>query len=88
LPNAWLRIKGQSLRNTPGSEQFADIATQLVYGHLREHYAGADHCEGCRLIKLAADGAPKLGSPEVWRRLGTIHHMTMVMQGLASLPSP
>lgn len=88
LPEQWLRIKGQGLRTKSGLLQFPTLANRLVYGDLREHYAGADHCEGCRLIKRAADGAPKLGSLEAWRRLGTVHHLTVVMQGLALPPAP
>jgi hypothetical protein len=88
LTEKWLRIKGQGLRTASGRLQFASLATRLVYGNLREHYAGAGHCEGCRLIKQAADGAPKLGSLEAWRRLGTVHHIAVVMRGLASLPAP
>lgn len=46
------------------------------------------HCEGCASIKAAADGKPRLGSPEVWRRIGTVHHITEVTQALRSLPEP
>lgn len=88
LQESWLRIKGQSLRNASGRSQFASLATRLVYGNLKNYFLGADHCEGCRLIKRAADGAPKLGSPLAWRRLGTIHHIAVVMQALARLPLP
>lgn len=88
LPEAWLLIKGESTRTTPPAVQFPSLATQLAYGHLRPHFAGADHCAGCASMKAAADGGKKLGSAEVWRRLGTIHHITRVMQDLASLPSP
>ncbi|MFB3907061.1 MAG: beta family protein [Candidatus Eisenbacteria bacterium] len=88
LAEKWLRIKGQGLRTKSGSLQFPSLATRLVYGDLRGHYAGQDHCEGCRLIKLAADGAPKLGSLEAWRRLGTVHHIAVVIQGLGLPPGP
>ena len=87
-PEHWLLIKGESTRVTPPGVQFPRLATQLVYGHLKKHFDGPDHCEGCRLIKAAADGADKLGSAEVWRRLGTVHHITMVMDGLGGLPWP
>ena len=88
LPDHWLLIKGESTRNIPPSEQFPELATRLVYGHLRSHYAGANHCDGCASIKAAADGAPKLGSAEAWRRFGTIHHITRVVQDLSALPWP
>lgn len=88
LEEAWLLVKGESSRRTPTTVQFPELATQLVYGHLREHFAGADHCAGCASMKAAADGTPGLGSAEVWRRLGTIHHITRVVQDLSALPEP
>jgi hypothetical protein len=88
LPDSWLLIKGESTRLTPPSVQFPRLAIQLVYGHLRSNFAGADHCQGCAGIKAAADGASGFGSPEIWRKLGTIHHITRVVQDLTALPWP
>jgi len=88
LDEQWLLIKGESSRRTRPSVQFPRLATQLVYGHLRNHFAGESHCAGCASIKNAADGAPNLGSAEVWRRLGTIHHITRVVEGLQTLHEP
>lgn len=85
LEEAWLLIKGESSRRTGTSIQFPRLATQLVYGHLRDHFAGETHCAGCASIKAAADGDRGYGSAEVWRRLGTIHHITRVVQDLAVL---
>lgn len=84
----WLLVKGESTKLRPASQQFPDLATRLVYGHLSSRFAGAGHCAGCGAIKDAADGAERLGSPEVWRRIGTIHHITRVVQDLNSLPLP
>lgn len=86
LPNEWLLIKGEGTKKTPPSDQFPVLATRLVYGHSRGSFSGPTHCQGCALMKNAADSVPKLGSPEAWRRFGTIHHMTTVMDGLAALP--
>ena len=88
LSETWLLIKGESTRITPPSVQFPALATRLVYGHLRSNFAGASHCGGCESMKAAADGVGGFGSAEAWRRLGTIHHITMVMQELASLAWP
>lgn len=88
LPEAWLLIKGESSRRTPAKLQFPGLATQLVYGHLRQHFAGEAHCAGCASIKRAADGARGFGSAEVWRRLGTIHHVMRVLQDLDALGAP
>jgi hypothetical protein len=87
LPEQWLLVKGVSTRFTQPSIQFPELATRLVYGHLRTHFRGANHCEGCASIKSAADGAPRFGSAEVWRRLGTMHHISTVIEQLRNLPS-
>lgn len=83
----WLLIKGEGTRRAPPSKQFPDLATRLVFGRFREHYAG-QHCAGCGFMRDAADGADGFGSLEAWRRLGTIHHIETVMRGLAALPAP
>ncbi len=86
--DSWLLIKGESTRITPPSVQFPSLATELVHGHLRSRFAGASHCAGCASMEAAARGAAGFGSAEVWRRLGTIHHVTTVVQELAALPWP
>jgi hypothetical protein len=86
--DAWLLIKGESTRTTPASMQFPALATELVYGHLISKFCGAGHCDGCALIKASADGASGLGSAEVWRRLGTNHHIMAVARDLTALPWP
>jgi len=88
LENDWLLIKGESTRRRPPSEQFPELARRLVQGPLRSDFAGEGHCAGCAAMKAAADGAPRLGSAEAWRRLGTIHHLTLVAEQLAALPWP
>lgn len=88
LEKEWLLIKGESTRSRRPGEQFPALARQLVSGRLRARYYGATHCNGCRLMKAAADGEPGLGSAEAWRQLGTIHHISVVTQTLASLPWP
>ena len=87
--NDWLLIKGESTRLTPAVAQFPELATMLVYGHLKSNFlAPPVHCAGCEAMQKAADGTPGYGSPEVWRRLGTIHHISLVMQKLDSLAWP
>jgi len=88
LADAWLLIKGVSTRNVPPSQQFPELATRLVYGHLSAHFPGAEHCIGCRGIKRAADGASGFGSAGKWRWLGTVHHITRAVEEIAALPSP
>jgi hypothetical protein len=84
----WLLVKGESTRSIRPGEQFPELATRLVYGHLRHHFAGVGHCPACKSIKEAADGVPGYGSAEAWRRLGTVHHVSEVIRGLNSLPWP
>jgi hypothetical protein len=86
LANQWLLIKGESTRSIPPSTQFPQLATRLVYGHLRPYFAGSSHCEGCQGMKDSADGAGHFGSAEVWRRLGTVHHVSLTTQALEALP--
>jgi hypothetical protein len=84
----WLLIKGESRDRTALSVQFPSLARSLVSGSLREYYYGADHCSGCEAIKRAADGERGFARPEDWRRLGTIHHLTTVVQDLGALTWP
>jgi len=85
----WLLIKGVSTDSVLASVQFPSLATQLVYGHLqKQHWAGDRHCAGCAGMKLCADGGPKVGTPEVWRRLGTLHHLTCVAEQVGALTWP
>ena len=85
----WLLVKGVGTNVISTTIQFPQLATQLVYGHLQSDFKGTGHCRACQLAKDSADGVPKLGSPEVWRKIGTIHHITTVVQDdLASLQWP
>jgi hypothetical protein len=84
----WLRIKGVGTRTEPPSDQLQRLATSLVYGHLSGHFRGASHCEGCGGMWSAAQGADNFGSLTVWRRLGTVHHITDVIEQLGALGAP
>ena len=85
----WLLVKGESTRVNPAIIQFPQLATRLAYGQLQNNFAGPQHCEGCQMAKNAADGSKGFGSAEVWRKIGTIHHITTVVQDdLASLQWP
>ena len=87
VKNQWLLIKGERATTTPAIERFPDLSTQLSFGHLNRHYSGPDHCLGCNHIQDAANGVRGFGSPGVWRRIGTIHHLTTVVEDLLALPS-
>ena len=81
----WLLVKGEGTKNNPSRFQFPQLATQLAYGALQSDFVGPAHCAGCKAAKDSADGKDGYGSPEVWRRIGTVHHITAVVQDLASL---
>ncbi len=85
---SWLIIRGVSTKTPSKSakEQFPRLADRLYSGSLKDLYLGSDHCEGCASIKKASIGHKGFGSPEIWRRIGTIHHLTTVLQQLSSLP--
>lgn len=86
LSDSWLLIKGESTKKSRPGVQFPWLAKQLAYGHLRHRFRGEAHCEGCASIKAAADGRQGLGSAEVWRRIGTVHHITEVAQSMRFPP--
>ena len=88
LPEHWLLIKGESGDAVPLQAQFPNLAAKLASGPLVANFAGAKHCEGCRNVQAAASGAPRLGSPEAWRRLGTAHHLTVAVQQVRALTWP
>jgi hypothetical protein len=88
LDDFWLLIKGESTRRVFPSAQFPLLAVQLAYGHLRPFFDGNSHCAGCHAIKSAADGGNGFGSLEVWRRIGTIHHLSKVSDALSALTWP
>ena len=85
----WLLVKGESTRAKKSTIQFPQLANTLVYGQLQSDFAGLQHCAGCTMVQSSADGMRGLGSAEVWRKIGTIHHITTIVQDdLGSLPSP
>jgi hypothetical protein len=89
LADHWLLIRGHSTRNTLPSVQFPNLARVLTRGRLRSQYLGSTHCAGCGGMDAAAAGSGgHFGSAEAWRRLGTIHHITMTVQQIAGLTWP
>ena len=85
--DSWLLIKGRSVLKEP-TIQFRSMARELVYGDLRSAFYGAEHCNGCAATKNAADGVGKFSTLEAWRRFGTAHHITTVVQDLGGLTWP
>lgn len=81
----WLLLKGESTKKVPAKTQFPKLGAELVTGDQRQHFLGPNHCSGCSSIVAAANGASGFGSAESWRRIGTIHHITTVVQGIGEL---
>lgn len=86
--DSWLLVKGESTRVKKPSIQFQSIAKSIVTKKHGPYYSGAKHCAGCEMINDAANGAPKLGSLEKWRLIGSIHHVTTVLKDLSALHWP
>ena len=88
IADGWLLVKGVSTKITPPSQQFAYLAKALVNKQVGSYYFGAGHCLGCSGMMECANGGTGYGSQEAWRRLGTIHHITKVVEDLDALPWP
>lgn len=84
----WLLIKGESTDVTRSPAQFRLLAQELTAGALAPNFAGANHCPACNDMVRVAGGAPKLGSLAVWRRLGTLHHITRTSDDIRALVWP
>lgn len=80
----WLVLRGFALK-LHGFEQYAALAQFLV---AHECYAGRTFSQGDDYIFGCAGGAETPGSPAVWRRVGTNHHIAKVLKQLTSLHAP
>ena len=80
LHGKWLVWKGKSNQVERDSAQFPSLAETARRAMGDDFHA--DHCTGCGDLYRASLGAPKLGSRGVWRRIGTVHHMTTVVEQL------
>lgn len=78
----WLLIKGESMKKK-GGEQFRQLSGILVQ---EPDYYGPQHCAGCLGISDCSLGNLPAKSLEVWRRLGTTHHFTVITEQLNQIP--
>jgi hypothetical protein len=88
ITDNWLLIKGESTKITLPSQQFPSLARALVNQRVGTYYCGTNHCRGCSGMMECANGQSGYGSQEAWRRLGTVHHITKVVEDLEALPWP
>lgn len=85
LINEWLILRAASLKKY-GGQQYQKLASQLI--SLSKDYLGASHCAGCQNIYDISQGYLTPGNPEMWRKIGTIHHLTLTTEQLASVSFP
>lgn len=88
ITDNWLLVKGESTKSIPPSQQFPSLARALVNNRMGSYYYGDSHCRGCSGMMACAGGRSGYGSPEAWRRLGTVHHITTVVEDLDALLWP
>jgi hypothetical protein len=84
IPNEFMIWKGKNAIKTPnGFAQFLSICTDLVG---RPEFRGAAFSFGDQEIqgKAANGGSP--GNAEIWRKIGTNHHIETVLDQIANLP--
>ena len=85
--NGWLVGRGQELRRV-GNAHVSALAGLLV---AQPEYAGAAFSPGDRWISDCAAGTVNPGSPEIWRRASTSHHLAHAVIQVARalrLPTP
>lgn len=80
---SWHVDKGRSIRDH-GGDQFQTLASNVVTAT----HAVAAHCAGCDALHRASSNPNGMKSLGKWREYGTIHHITLTVERLASLPFP
>lgn len=60
-------------------DQFYDLSESLINS---PEYYGQDHCDGDRFIYNCGTVKNRKGSLMTWRKVGTIHHLTVVVNQL------
>jgi hypothetical protein len=83
LPMSWHVEKGRSIRDN-GGDQFQKLAANVIAAT----QPAATHCAGCAALFAAAANPKGYASLGKWRQFGTVHHITLTVENLASLPWP
>ncbi|MGA8150328.1 MAG: beta family protein [Terriglobales bacterium] len=78
-PDHWLIVKGRNVRHY-GFDQYFELCQVLVK---RNEYCGSDFSWGDRYIADCAEGIQGPGNATTWRKVGTNHHLTLVVRELA-----
>lgn len=80
----WLILRGRSLEQY-GFEQYHALC-ELLRGH--EAFQGRHCCWGDDFIFHCAGEAEGPGNASTWRKVGTHHHLTVVLRLLATAGAP
>jgi hypothetical protein len=79
----WLIVRGRGVK-TGKHDQMHSLCGKLI---LHPEYKGPNYSWGDQWIMNCAKRLEGPGNPNVWRRVGLNHHLTLVVQQLASLAS-
>jgi T4 beta protein len=80
-PNDWLVLKGRNVRQY-GFDQYFELCKVLVD---RAEFSGKQFSWGDNYIAECADGLTGPGNATTWRKVGTNHHLTLVVKEIAKL---
>ena len=88
----WLLAKGTAYRRKKDKQQSvpANVQYPRLCNMIMQHreWKGASFSWGDGYIAACANGTDGPGSPTTWRAVGTNHHLTLVVDQLASTPVP
>ena len=82
-PTDWLIVRGHGVRSREGYDQFYGLAAQLVR---HPDCCDAGFSWGDWYIRQCAERLQGPGNLTTWRKVGTNHHIAMVVSQIASLP--
>lgn len=77
----WLVVKGRNVRQY-GFQQYFELCRILVD---RQEFSGPDYSWGDRYIADCAEGILGPGNATTWRKVGTNHHITLIVRSLANV---
>ena len=77
--HATLIARGRGSITQEGKRQYVELCRQLTK---RQEFAGADSSWGDRTIQSCADGMIPPGAQDLWRGVGTSHHLRLVTDQL------
>ena len=79
-PKNWLVLKGRNVRQY-GFDQYFELCKALVS---RPEYSTRDFSWGDKYISDCAEGMTGPGNATTWRKVGTNHHITLVVDQIAN----